>query len=68
MGLESAIRNLGNIAAVIGILLCLVAGLSRLAGMYYVAGFEAMTLLNGGIALMVAAILMKIELLARKPE
>jgi len=68
MGFESAIRNLGNAAAIVGILLCLVAGLARLGGMFYLAGFEAMTLLTAGVALMVAAILMKVELLVRKPR
>lgn len=65
MGIESIIRNLGNAATVVGILLCLVAGVVRLTGSYYLAGFEVMTLLNAGVALMVAAVLFKLELLTR---
>ena len=66
MGIQNAMRNLGNAAAIIGILLCLVAGLARLTGLYYLAGFETMTLLNTGVAIMVFAILLKAELIYRK--
>ena len=52
----------GNIAAILGILVCLVSGGARAIGQYYVAGFEAMTLFNVGVALMVAAIIAKVEL------
>lgn len=68
MAFQSAMRNLGNLAAIVGILLCLVAGLARLGGMFYLAGFESMTLLNAGVAIMVAAILLKVELLVRQPK
>ena len=51
----------GNIAAIAGILICAVAGLSRLAGAYYLLGFQTLTLFNGGIALMVMACLAKIH-------
>ena len=54
-----------QIAAVLGILACIVAGLSRLAGSYYVADYEGMTLFNAGVGLMVFSALLKLELLLR---
>ncbi|WP_260293789.1 hypothetical protein [Sedimenticola hydrogenitrophicus] len=60
------LANIGTIAGIIGILVCLTAGLARLGGFYYLAGFESVTLLNTGVALMVLAILMKVELIYRK--
>ena len=40
----------GNIAGFLGIALCVVAGLARLAGYFYVAGMESGTLLQAGTA------------------
>jgi len=51
----------GNTAAVLGVLVCLVAGVFRLAGNFYVFGFEAQTLFIGGIALMGMACLAKLH-------
>lgn len=51
----------GNIAAIVGILICLAAGVSRLIGAYYLAGFQTITLFTGGIALMVMACLAKLH-------
>lgn len=50
----------GNIAAALGILICLVAGINRLTGSYYILGHEVITLFIGGIALMVMACLAKL--------
>ena len=52
---------IGNSAGLLGILICLVAGVSRLAGSYYVFGYEGITLLTAGIALMVMACLIKLH-------
>lgn len=60
------IENLANAAGIAGALICLIAGLSRLAGNYYLAGFEAPTLYNIGIGLMVFSILLKLEILLRE--
>jgi type IV secretory pathway VirB2 component (pilin) len=54
----------GNIAAVLGILICLVAGVTRLTGSYYVLGHDVITLFIGGIALMVMACLAKLQRLS----
>jgi hypothetical protein len=64
--MNTLLANIGTVAGIIGILVCLIAGLARLGGFYYLAGFESVTLLNTGVALMVLAILMKVELIYRK--
>jgi len=51
----------GNIAAIVGILVCLAAGASRLIGAYYLMVFQTITLFTGGIALMVMACLAKLH-------
>jgi hypothetical protein len=40
----------GNIAGFLGILLCVVAGVARLTGHFYLAGMAAETLLQAGTA------------------
>ncbi len=52
-------------AGLLGILLCLVSGLARIAGGFYVADFEATTLFMVGVGLMVFACLLKLEVLLR---
>ena len=44
-----------------GIIVCALAGVSRLLGIYHVLGFESVTLFIGGIALMVMACLVKLH-------
>jgi len=51
----------GNTAGALGILLCLVAGIARIAGYYYVCGYESITLFTGGTSLMIAACLIKLQ-------
>jgi len=53
----------GRISGVVGALICLVAGLTRVAGMFYVAGFQSTTLFNVGIGLMVFACMLRLEAL-----
>jgi len=54
----------GRISGIAGALVCLVAGLTRVAGMYYVAGFQSTTLFNVGIGLMVFACMVRLEVLS----
>ena len=42
------------------------AGAARLTGSYHVASYEAMTLFNAGVGLMVFAVLVKLEVLLRR--
>ena len=54
----------GHVAAFLGIVLCLVSGVARMAGSYHTLGFENMTLFMAGTGLMVAACLAKLEKLS----
>lgn len=51
-----------NMVAAIGVVVCAVAGFTRLLGSYHVLGYEAMTLFLGGISLMVFATLIKLHI------
>lgn len=64
--MQKLIEVAGNIAGVIGLLVCLVSGGTRVMGQFYLLGYEAMTLFVGGIGLMVAACLAKLHLLATR--
>jgi len=55
----------GNLAAVLGILLCIAAGGSRAMGSYHVLDFQAMTVFTAGIALMVLGCLGKLHRLEK---
>ena len=48
----------------LGTLICAIAGASRVAGSYYVLGFQSTTLFNVGVGLMVFACMIKLEELA----
>lgn len=63
---SKVLRWLGRLAAVAGVLLSAVSGLLRLLGHYWVGGFQAGTLLLGGIALMVFACLCYLVLIERQ--
>ena len=58
----------GSIAGVLGILLCALAGLARLSGSYYMAGYEATTVFMVGTGIMVFACLIKLELISTRPD
>ena len=61
--MDKVFRFAGDATAVLGILVCVVAGVARLAGSYHVWNFQAVTLLNVGIALMIMACLAKLHIL-----
>lgn len=61
--MKNGLGILGNVAGVLGVVVCLAAGLARIAGQYHLGGFEAMTLFNGGVGLMVAACLAKLHVM-----
>lgn len=62
--MKNLLSPLSNSAALIGIAICLVSGMDRIAGNYSLAGFDLMTLFNGGTALMVFAALVKLHLIS----
>jgi len=61
--MERVITIIGNLAALVGILLCLVSGVARATGSYQIAGYAAITLFQAGTGLMVLACLCKLETL-----
>ena len=56
----------GNVAAILGVLLCLAAGLARGLGTPVLMGVEPMTLFIGGMGLMLAGCLAKIHCLGMR--
>ncbi len=58
--MDKLVGLIGNVAALLGIIICLIAGIARMTGNYHVLGYESITLFTGGIALMVAACLAKL--------
>jgi hypothetical protein len=53
--MDKILKQVGNGAAALGLIVCLVAGLSRLLGSFHLLGFQSVTLFIGGMALMVFA-------------
>lgn len=51
--MNAKLLPLGRLAGALGFVLCLAAGLARLAGMHWFAGFEIVTVLQIGIGGMV---------------
>ena len=51
----------GNVSAIVGILLSFGAGLARVLDLYLVSGYATMTLFQVGTGLMVLACLCKLE-------
>lgn len=65
--MENLLLNLARLAGGGGVLLCVVAVVTRLAGRHWVGGFEALTLLQAGMAGMIFACLCLLAVLvARK--
>jgi hypothetical protein len=56
----------GSISGIVGMLMCLIAGLTRIAGYYYLADYQSTTVFNTGVGLMVFACLVKLETLPTK--
>ena len=64
--MTKSIDIIGNIAAVLGIIICLVSGISRLMGNLHTLGLSSVTLFTLGIGLMVFACLVKLHALSTK--
>jgi hypothetical protein len=52
-----------SISGFLGIIVCGVAGLARIAGYYYLVGYQSTTLFSVGVGLMVFACLVKLQTL-----
>lgn len=64
--MQPILRLAGSITGIAGIALCLIAGLARVSGEYYLLGYETTTLFTVGTGLMVFACLAKLECLLAK--
>jgi hypothetical protein len=60
---ERLILLAGNLATVIGLVMCLGAGVVRLSGHFHLYGYSAMTIFIAGTGLIVMACLAKLEVL-----
>ena len=63
--MQQLINYTGYLTGGAGILLCIAAGLTRLSGDYYLAGYAATTIFSVGTGLMVFACLAKLEAQSR---
>ncbi len=66
--MKGMLNRLGSVTGLLGLLVCLLAGTSRLAGHSYLLGFETLTLFIGGIALLTTACFIKLEAAACQCE
>lgn len=57
----------GSIAGILGALICFIAGLARIAGFYYLAGYQSTTVFDAGLGLMVFACMVKLGTLSTPP-
>lgn len=57
---------IGNVSAIVGVLLAFGAGLARVLGLYLVSGYTTMTLFQVGTGLMVLACLCKLETMQKR--
>ena len=64
--MNKLIEVVGNVVAVLGVLICLGSGLARLGQYWYVAGFQTMIVFNVGVGLMVMGCLAKLHLLTSR--
>ena len=60
------LKTVSDVFGILAVLICLMAGLVRVSGSFYLAGFEVLTLFNTGMALMVFACLLKLYFLQLK--
>jgi hypothetical protein len=62
------IRIAGEVAAVVGILLCVLSSTARIFGIYEIAGLGSIALFTLGIGVMVFACLAKLHLLTLRTK
>lgn len=63
--MEKVLAVLANLTGALGVVLCLVSGISRVMGEPHLLGYEALTIFNGGVGLMVFASLVKLDIMIR---
>jgi hypothetical protein len=60
------LKIVSDIFRVLAVLICLVSGLARVSGHFYLVNFEVLTLFNAGMALVVFSCLLKLQFLQVK--
>lgn len=63
--MTSLLSNIGSIIGFLGILVGLIAGVTRLSGSYYLAGYGLQSLLLAGMGLLLVGCFLKLEALTR---
>jgi hypothetical protein len=58
----------GSISGLVGALICLIAGLARVAGFYYLVNYQSTTVFNMGVGMMVFACMVKLHTLPNLPK
>lgn len=66
--MENGLLWIGRAAGVLGVLLCVIAGVARLAGAYWLGSFQLGTLLQAGTAGMVVACLCFLVVLTERAK
>ena len=51
-----------KVTALLGVAICVITGVARIAGSYYLFGVQSMTLFTVGMAMMLVAILLKLHM------
>ncbi|WP_428607255.1 hypothetical protein [Sedimenticola sp.] len=64
--MNALLEKAGTAAGIVGILICLIAGLVRLSGSYYLSGYGVQSIMMAGIGLIIVACFLKLEHLSRK--
>ena len=66
--MNKLLHYLGTASGLLGALICLAAGLTRVSGSFYLGGYAATTLFMAGVGLMVFACLLKLEAIASRND
>jgi hypothetical protein len=66
--MQQLLNYIGNLTGGLGMLLCIVGGLTRLTGSFYLAGYAATTIFSVGTGLMVFACLVKLQALQNQQQ
>ena len=59
--MQNLLTSLATMAGYAGALVCLGTGLARIAGQHYIAGYQSTTLFTVGMAIMVFAVMLKLD-------
>jgi len=59
------LETLYRFSATAGLMACLLSGMARLSGTFYIFGFEVLTLYQMGLGIILVSILLKLELIQR---